>query len=237
MIDFHAHVLPFVDDGAKDVETAAEMLMLSKRQGVNTVVATPHFYPSKMSVDDFLKNREESYRTLKKHIEENNLDVPEIKLGAEVAFSHEIMSMNPERLRIENTDTILVELPFTFWNDWVYNDLFELTGRYKLNVVIAHLERYIENVKAFRFMGNLFDLNIFIQINADSVMDRTRRKIINHMFKKYRVDLIGTDMHDLAKRTTNIDSAIRIITKKYGESHIADMLSNSQELLKLGRIL
>jgi len=237
VIDFHSHVLPFVDDGAKDVETAAKMLVLSKSQGVDTVVATPHFYPSKMSVDDFLRNRQESYLKLKQYIEDNNLNVPEIRLGAEVAFSHEFMSMNPERLRIEGTDTILIELPFTFWNNWVYDDLFELSGRYKLNVVIAHLERYIENVKAFKFIQSLFDLNVFIQVNATSIIDKSKRKIIKHLFKKCRIDLLGTDMHNLGERTSNIDSAVRIISKKYGEECIADILSNSKELLKLGRIL
>ena len=34
MVDFHSHVLPFIDDGAKDLETSAEMLLRSGSQGV-----------------------------------------------------------------------------------------------------------------------------------------------------------------------------------------------------------
>ena len=33
MIDMHTHVLPFVDDGAKDVEMSLEMLKIAKECG------------------------------------------------------------------------------------------------------------------------------------------------------------------------------------------------------------
>jgi protein-tyrosine phosphatase len=231
MIDFHSHILPGIDDGASDVETAVSMLIKSKSQGVETVIATPHYYSHKQTVDEFLKCREESYEQLKKYLDENRIDVPEIRLGAEVRFSHEIMEMQPERLKIEGTNTILIELPFTYWNDWVYDDLFKLAVKHKLKVVIAHLERYIENVKAFKHINSLFDMNNFIQVNADSVLDRKQRKVIKNLFKKYRVDLIGTDMHNLTTRTTNMDKALSFIRKKYGEDYIGEIFNNSKKLL------
>ncbi len=232
MIDFHSHFLPGIDDGAPDVETAANMLLKSKSQGVEIIVATPHFYPHKQTVDEFLRCRSESYTLFKKYLDENSMDVPEIRLGAEVRFSHEIMDMQPEKLVIEGTNTILVELPFTYWNEWIYEDLFKLSVKHKLKVVIAHLERYIENVKAFKYISNLFEMNNYIQINVDSFLDRKQRKIINHLFKNYRIDLLGTDMHNLTNRTTNIDKAVAFIRKKYGENYLGEIFSNSEKLLK-----
>ena len=42
-IDFHAHVLPGLDDGSPDVGTSLEMLRKWSSLGVEKIVATPHF--------------------------------------------------------------------------------------------------------------------------------------------------------------------------------------------------
>ena len=61
MIDFHSHVLPGIDDGAKDVETSVAMLEESKRQGVTTVVCTPHYSGRKHSPEWFKERRNAAY--------------------------------------------------------------------------------------------------------------------------------------------------------------------------------
>ncbi len=45
MIDLHAHILPRLDDGAEDLEESVEMCRTSYRDGVRTIVATPHILP------------------------------------------------------------------------------------------------------------------------------------------------------------------------------------------------
>lgn len=42
MIDLHSHILPGMDDGARDTETALHMAVLAVRSGVGTMVVTPH---------------------------------------------------------------------------------------------------------------------------------------------------------------------------------------------------
>ena len=44
MIDFHSHILPCMDDGADSIETSLAMLRESKRQGVDLICSTSHFY-------------------------------------------------------------------------------------------------------------------------------------------------------------------------------------------------
>ena len=44
MIDFHAHILPKMDDGSKSAEESIAMLKIQAEQGIRCVVATPHFY-------------------------------------------------------------------------------------------------------------------------------------------------------------------------------------------------
>jgi len=45
MIDLHAHILPRLDDGAESLEESVEMCRISYKDGVRTMVATPHILP------------------------------------------------------------------------------------------------------------------------------------------------------------------------------------------------
>ena len=54
MIDFHSHILPGVDDGSASVEESLELLRMLASQGVDTVVATPHFIPTERRSGIFL---------------------------------------------------------------------------------------------------------------------------------------------------------------------------------------
>ena len=64
MIDFHSHILPGIDDGSKNTQMSLAMIEEEKKQGVHTIVATPHFYADEDSVERFLKRRAHSYERL-----------------------------------------------------------------------------------------------------------------------------------------------------------------------------
>lgn len=45
MIDLHCHLLPGIDDGAENLETAIQMARIAVADGIHTVACTPHIYP------------------------------------------------------------------------------------------------------------------------------------------------------------------------------------------------
>ena len=45
MIDIHCHMLPGIDDGARDLNTALVMARLAVEDGITTTICTPHIYP------------------------------------------------------------------------------------------------------------------------------------------------------------------------------------------------
>ena len=57
LIDFHTHILPGIDDGSRNVEMSLRMLAAQREQQVDEIVATPHFYAQKDSVEEFLLRR------------------------------------------------------------------------------------------------------------------------------------------------------------------------------------
>ncbi|MFR7718614.1 MAG: CpsB/CapC family capsule biosynthesis tyrosine phosphatase [Lachnospiraceae bacterium] len=43
--DMHCHILPKLDDGSKSVDETIQAIEEGVRQGIRTMIATPHFYP------------------------------------------------------------------------------------------------------------------------------------------------------------------------------------------------
>ena len=64
MIDWHSHILPGIDDGSRDVSESLALIEKLSEQGVDTVVATPHFYADDNSVDAFLEKRNKAYEAM-----------------------------------------------------------------------------------------------------------------------------------------------------------------------------
>ena len=60
MIDWHSHILPGMDDGSKDPEESIAMLDMLEQQGIDTVIATPHFYANEETTEEFLGRRKVS---------------------------------------------------------------------------------------------------------------------------------------------------------------------------------
>jgi len=42
MIDLHCHILPGIDDGAENLEESIAMCRIAYKDGIRTIVATPH---------------------------------------------------------------------------------------------------------------------------------------------------------------------------------------------------
>ena len=109
MIDFHAHILPGADHGSDGIETSLRQLELAEAAGVDTVVATPHFYPQVDRFSDFLRLREATASLLV-----NRYHGPiRILLGAEVHMCVGLDHLDGiDELCISGTDVILSELSF-----------------------------------------------------------------------------------------------------------------------------
>lgn len=43
IIDTHCHILPGVDDGAKNADETRRMLRMAFKDGIDEIIATPHF--------------------------------------------------------------------------------------------------------------------------------------------------------------------------------------------------
>lgn len=214
MVDLHSHVLPYVDDGAKDEGMSIEMLHSAKMQGVDTVAATPHcIAKNKDAVDAFLEKRKAGYEKLLSAMSGRN-DLPEVVLGAEVNLYKDISDIpNLSELCYENTNYILLELSdngnASEVAEWIYN--ITLKG---LRPVIAHVDRYPDYKDV---MDELSHLDVIYQVNAARFLSMSDRRLLKNVFKRSDKFIVSTDMHNVTTRICNMEKAFTVATKKFTE--------------------
>lgn len=221
MTDFHTHILPGIDDGSQNVETSVQMLALAKEQGIDTVVATPHFNIEYESIEHFEHKRARAAEALKNAVKGTELEKMKLLLGAEVALAPELSGKESlDRLCVEGTNCILLELPMNDWTSWVYNEVYAVTAMNYIPV-LAHIERYTEIQANVKKINILEEMDLCFQINSGSFFQFKYKKIINRFIKSGKAIVLGSDTHNMTTRKNDMGSAVSRIEKKYGK-HIAE---------------
>lgn len=207
MVDIHSHILPGMDDGCKTVEETAEALKMMKAQGINYVIATPHFL-SEEDPDSFLKRRNEAVQKIQ---ELKGLDIPEVYIGAEVAYFDCIgRCESMTKLAISGTRYILIEMPYGKWSEHVINEINMLSQNYSLIPIVAHIERYIWK-QSRKIIEALFDSELLIQANADGFVNKKEANKNFRLLEAGSVDFLGSDTHNLSTRKPNLLEGIKAI--------------------------
>ncbi len=212
MIDIHTHILPGMDDGAKDAEEAKALLALLKKQGITLVVLTPHFYPGEESLADFLDRRNTSYQGIS--------DCGyETVLASETYLTESLFSCRSiDPLTIADTGYLLLELPFTEkWSGELFRQIQRLVLKYNVKPIISHVERY-EPVKQKKekALQELADAGCLLQFNIDSVIERKTRPRNLKLIKRGWADFFGSDCHSLTGRPPRFDEFTELIRRKLG---------------------
>ena len=212
MIDFHTHILPHLDDGAKNTDMAAAMLKSLRQQGVETVLFTPHYYGRRSNPDEFIKRRNAMFE----HIKAKIPDGLNTRLAAELHFTGINMPENEQlcKLAIEGPNYILVEFPFTeAWTGELMVKLSNFIHETGYTPIIAHVERYNEVKKKPSIVSDLIRMGCLIQVNAPAFLDKRERKLAFALLKHGFVHCIGTDAHNMDTRLPDLLSAKKAVEK------------------------
>lgn len=204
LADYHTHVLPGIDDGARDAEMSLAMLQMLKAQGVEQVIATPHFYAHReRSVERFLEKRQQALE----QIQENS--PLSILLGAEIAIEHNISEMQGlDKLAIQGTNLILLELPYRKYEKWMSEEIYNISAEYGLKVILAHVHRYLEYYNNEQ-MQQILHTDAIFQINNEAFESLSQRSFVKALVKRDKPMVFGSDCHDVTERKPNWDLAKR----------------------------
>lgn len=226
--DTHIHIVPGVDDGARTVEEALEMVKMEQRQGVDYIFATPHSIAFDYDADIVRK----SFEKLSKAVNDSGCGV-HIGLGCEMFCSPgnvlECISKLKDGTYPSLGHYVLTELPT--YGIGLNEALFCVDKLREEGYIpmIAHVERYeftnVENISFLKENGAL------VQINAYSLSDRESsafiRDIATEVVKCGIVDFIGSDAHRLNHRPPMIEEGVKRLLDLTSEEQAMRILAGN----------
>ena len=231
LCDMHSHILPGMDDGAENVKMSLELLKQASKQHIAAIVCTPHYYSGE-SVEAFLERRERARIQLENALSKVRFVGPELWFGAEVAYyTGLIQQAHLEKLCINGTNYILLEMPFAKWTPMVFRDIQELRNVYGIVPIIAHLERYL-NIQDKKTINALLEMDVLIQMNGSYLLSWRTAGKAKKMLKKGYVQILGSDCHSPSQRPQTLGLAAEQMVKWGMEEKLREICLRSARILR-----
>lgn len=222
--DIHCHMIPGVDDGAADMETALQMLRMEYEQGVRRIIFTPHFRREYFETSrDMIKAR---FRELCEQVRMQGIGL-ELYLGCEFHRQSDMFELSDKEraYRMADSDYILMEFSGADTADTVKRYVTEALI-HGVRPVIAHAERYpaLRNVRLVRF---LVDSGAYIQVNAGAILGNegwSSRRFCKLLLREGLVHLIGSDAHDIKRRRPCMAQCVSYLERKFGADRAEQLM-------------
>jgi protein-tyrosine phosphatase len=233
MIDIHCHILPGIDDGARDWATTLEMCRLARQDGVTHIVATPH------ANYEYQYDRAAHLALL----DELRARVPELNfsLGCDFHLSYDNVEdarQHPERYAIGETRYLLVELSeYSIFN--VAQTLYALQATGLLPIV-THPERNPLIVAKPELLDELAAVRCLFQITANSLTGfwgKRAQQFCMEMLRKRLVHFIASDAHGVKNRTPVLSQARDAAAKIVGAAEAEKLVAANPDAVVTGRLI
>ncbi|SCY69748.1 Tyrosine-protein phosphatase YwqE [Flavobacterium anhuiense] len=208
-VDIHSHILPGIDDGAKNMTKSIELVSALQKLGVSQMVTTPHInhYVWNNSPEIIQSKLKETQKTL----EENK-----IKMPAQAAAEYFIDSwfenhFKEEKLLTLKDNYVLVEMSYLNAPLNIYKTIFEIQVAGYIPV-LAHPERYVFYHNRFSEYEKLKNAGCVFQLNLLSTVEYYGSQIAktaDDLLAKGMYNFCGTDVHH-KKHIAAFDDKIKI---------------------------
>jgi protein-tyrosine phosphatase len=241
MIDIHCHILPALDDGAKDLEVSLEMARMAVADGIKTIVATPHLFKQRSFDLKEVNTKEailQAVDQLRGKLMEEEIDL-ELLAGCDFPLSYEALQLldNGQVLTINDSNhSLLLELPDTSLPPSLEDICFQLKSK-GITPIITHPERQFIIQEMPHKLVRLIDLGCLVQMTGNSLtgtFGSMVKKISRKMIKKGYIHVLATDSHNTRHRPPLLSEAVKELARLVGESRAQDMVVTLPEKIIKG---
>lgn len=213
MIDTHIHILPNLDDGAKNLQMAVDMADIAQKCEFEKIIATPHYIEKSLEIGYNII--ESKVYELNKILNKDGNHI-EVFCGNEIYYTSNILKLLDEKKvhTLNYTRYFLVELPIV-GEPLDFVEVLKQCLDKGYIPVIAHPERYEWFDKAYNNFLKLKEMGVKFQVNYGSFLGhygRCPKKNVIKLLKNNMVDLISTDAHEVGKVYTDFKKIKRKIT-------------------------
>lgn len=212
-MDIHTHILPGIDDGARDMGETMDMIELAYKEGIRIIMATPHYGAWNPDYDK--AKAVAACRRVRELIKTRYSDM-NIYIGNEIYYNPGIVEdlKSGKALTLGGTSYALVEFAVDESYKIISSGLrsFIMEG---YRPIIAHIERYrclqndIDRVK------ELVEMGAYVQVNARSFLSerfdkRAARRVAwcTELLQNDLVHFIASDCHSCGKRSPIMETAV-----------------------------
>jgi len=226
IIDIHAHVLPGLDDGPHTLDESLQMCGLYAREGVTTVVATPHMGNNRFDVtsDAVRRSTSELARVCRERMPEL-----EILPGADVQLQPGLLDMLDAGEVLTLADAgryLLLELPPQAVPR-IENLVADLAAR-GVTPILSHPERNPDFLRKPDRLAELVECGCLVQITSGSLLGsfgRAAKWAAEEFIEAGLVHVAASDAHaPRGRRCPELRRAADYLVSTVGEDIARDLL-------------
>lgn len=233
MVDLHCHLLPGVDDGAKDMKVSLRLAKEATENGITHALLTPHHLNGHYvnHKQDVLERTEAFQEELTAH------QIPlTVFPGQEVRINGQLMTAldNDDILFADESGKyMLLEFPDDDVPHYTKQMVFELQQR-GIVPIIVHPERNTKIMAEPDLLFELLEKGCLSQITASSYVGTFGKKVA-----KFSKDLIAggqgyvfaSDAHDLPGRKYEMREAFTKLKQEFGEQLVQEYQDNARAII------
>jgi len=217
LIDLHCHILPGLDDGARDREVSLAMARQEVAQGVTVVACTSHILPG------LYHNSGPAIRQATNELQAT-LDQEGIPLtlvsGADIHMAPAFVAglRSGQLLTIADSRYVLVEPPHHTAPPQLEDFFFNLVVAGYVPI-LTHPERLSWVPSRYEIVKKLVRSGVWMQITAGSFAGAFGRNALywaERMLDEGCAHLIASDAHDAERRPPNLAAGRELVAKRVG---------------------
>jgi protein-tyrosine phosphatase len=196
-VDIHSHLLPGIDDGAKNIEESQFLITELRKIGFSQFITTPHIFSGVW--DNTKEKITSNYQETLSLISDKSIDI-KLNVAAEYLLNdHFLELLNRNEILTLKDNYVLVEMSYINPPIQLYDIIFKLQVAGYIPI-LAHPERYsfyhksTDEYKKLKKSGCLFQLNLLSTVGyyGNEVM-----KTANFLLNNGMIDYVGSDVHHM----------------------------------------
>ncbi len=233
MIDLHCHILPGVDDGAKNIDESVLMAKNAVEEGITHILATPHHKAH--GWDNEKKEVKKLVDELQNEIDKNNIPLT-IFSGQEVRIYGDIIEdIEADKILFidESNQYLLIEFPSTTIPAYTERLFYQLQ-QFGVTPIVVHPERNRAVQKDPNRLKELIDKGALSQLTAGSYVGgfgKEIEKLSKDLIEANMIHFIASDSHNVTNRKFHLKEAYDKLEAEYGENLVNRYQKTTKDLV------
>lgn len=222
MIDVHSHIIPGIDDGARDMEMALAMAQQTMDAGVTHLVCTPHMHWG--TFDNTKDTIQAGYTALVAAIDQAGIDLT-LSWAGEVRVNEMVpVWFKQDKLPYlgmkDGKRVLLLEMPHSNMPAGL-DQLFRWLLNAGVRPLIPHPERNRDIWKQPQKIQWLRNQGCLLQVTAGAFTGRFGehvQELALSMLEHNQIDLVASDTHDTKRRPNEMGEAFEVVAREHSEA-------------------